>query len=322
VTANPLASLPWITPISNTGRPVGSPKRYAVMSRPCTDCPITRSSVISGAGTVEVDEVDVEVEVEVVVDVVVLDDVEVVDGVVVVVVVVAATEVAVVVDTAAVLDSVSGSDEHARSTCDATRSAHHPKHRVTDDSRSRERDKYAAVAVRDPLALDDATDLVQELRDLGHESVLRNDLRTDAFELRAGDQFCRRLDRGRAGLDLAPSVRRLHDHLARVSEALGLAGTGRRPEPDLVVVDRRRPDRGRDRSPVALERRQCQILLIPKTHGHETTGMAPTGSAAPAGRVARQQNTSIKHGADWFRHQYLWASVRPELLRLVKRGTK
>src|SRR3954449_5034349 len=55
VISKPFASLPWMTPINNTGRPVGSPIRYAVMSRPCTDLPMTRVSVTSdGARVVDV----------------------------------------------------------------------------------------------------------------------------------------------------------------------------------------------------------------------------------------------------------------------------
>src|SRR5258706_7301665 len=80
VISKPLASLPWITPISSTGRPPGVPSRYAVMSRPSTDWPSTR---VSSTGDRTVVEVVVDVEDVVVVSAVVdVDDVVelVVDG--------------------------------------------------------------------------------------------------------------------------------------------------------------------------------------------------------------------------------------------------
>ena len=72
----------------------------------------------------------------------------------------------------------------------AKRTAHHNVRReVTRPSRSIERDHDAAVAVRNPLALDDPADGTADLADGHHHSVFGVDLGADALELRTGDQL-------------------------------------------------------------------------------------------------------------------------------------
>src|SRR6185369_453182 len=94
-----------------------------------------------------------------------------------------------VADAVAVAELLFASDEQASINWDATTRAHHPSRCLMLCRRSRERDEHAAIAIRDLLALHDAADLRQELRDLGHEPVLRHDLGADAFELRTRHQF-------------------------------------------------------------------------------------------------------------------------------------
>jgi hypothetical protein len=95
------------------------------MSRPCTDWPITRVSRIVGAGTVVVVDVEV-VGATVVVDVEV--DVDVLGAVVAGGAVVAIGAMASVdVDVGAVVGAAP-CEEHAQTSCDATRSAAH-RHR-------------------------------------------------------------------------------------------------------------------------------------------------------------------------------------------------
>ena len=85
---------------------------------------------------------------------------------------------------------VCGLEAHASRSGGAKRSAHHNVRReVTVPSRSTECDHDAAVAVRNPLALDQPADGAAELADGHHHSVLGVDLDADAFELGAGDQF-------------------------------------------------------------------------------------------------------------------------------------
>ena len=90
-----------------------------------------------------------------------------------------------------------GSDElvcvleaQASSNGGAKKTTHHNDRReLMRPSRSIECDHDAAVAVGDPLALDDSADGAAELADRHHHPVLGLDLDADAFELGTGDQF-------------------------------------------------------------------------------------------------------------------------------------
>lgn len=205
VIPKPLASSPWITPINKTGRPLGSPRRYAVMSRPCTDRPMTCVSVTSDEATVVVVDVlvvDVVVTDVVVADVVVVDDV-VVDWSVEVVVVDAVVDAAVAAEVAISVaacvpadtdDDASDPDEHANITCDATSSAHDQARFVIVVECSARSDQNTAITVWLLLALDDPANRCQELRDAAHHAVLGPDLGADSFELRTRHQHCGRID--------------------------------------------------------------------------------------------------------------------------------
>ena len=67
-------------------------------------------------------------------------------------------------------------------------------------------------------------------------------------------------------------VARLHHHLRRVGEPLCFSRTAGRPEPDLAALDRHCPGGGGDRCAVALERGDCDVLLIGKCHWPSLTG--------------------------------------------------
>jgi hypothetical protein len=75
------------------------------------------------------------------------------------------------------------------------RTNHNDRREVMKPSRSTECDHDAAVAVGDPLALDDSADGATDFADRHHHPVLGLDLDADAFELGAGYQFGGRLGR-------------------------------------------------------------------------------------------------------------------------------
>ncbi len=111
---------------------------------------------------------------------------------------VGAGEVEVVTDVVAVGSlELDGSDElvcvleaQASSNGGAKKTTHHNDRReLMRLSRSTERDHDAAVAVGNPLALDDSADRAAELADRHHHPVLGLDLDADAFELGTGDQL-------------------------------------------------------------------------------------------------------------------------------------
>ena len=153
---------------------------------------MTRVSVTSDGATVDVVEVLVDVGAKVVVVEVLVD---VVAGAVVEVV---ASNVMLPVEDCvpgAADDDVSDPDEHDSSISGATTSAHHHSRLVMVTEVSTRRDENAAITVRELLALDESTDLGEELGDVAHHAVLRPDLGGDAFELGPGHQHCGRVDR-------------------------------------------------------------------------------------------------------------------------------
>ena len=131
--------------------------------------------------------VDVDDVVELVVgDVVVAGDVEVVTDVVAV----ASLELDASDELVCVLEAQASSNGGANKT-----THHNDRRELMRPSRSIECDHDAAVAVGDPLALDDSADGAAELADRHHHPVLGLDLDADAFELGAGDQLGRCLGR-------------------------------------------------------------------------------------------------------------------------------
>jgi hypothetical protein len=75
------------------------------------------------------------------------------------------------------------------------RTHHNDRRELMRPSRSIECDHDAAVAVGDPLALDDSADGATDFADRHHDPVLGLDLDADAFELGTGDQLGGRLGR-------------------------------------------------------------------------------------------------------------------------------